>query len=102
MQTFLYLHTFIDLQTVCRYAMEGNTCVMARTRALMTETEREYIAGEVEVSDTKRYQAISRVRDRFESLEKDIDTLDEHHENLLAELRDIVCEEGAGAEEVDG
>ncbi|WP_458190819.1 hypothetical protein [Haladaptatus sp. NG-WS-4] len=66
---------------------------MARTRALMTETERKYITREEDVSDSKRYQAIARVRDRLEVLEQDVDALAEHHPKLLGELRDVVCKE---------
>ena len=65
---------------------------MARTRALMTDTEREYIARDVEVSENKRYQAIARVRDRFEKLEQDVEALEEHHPGLLEELREVVCD----------
>ena len=65
---------------------------MARTRALMTDTERQYIARETEVSENKRYQAIARVRDRLESLDDDIDVLEEHHPELLAEVREVVCD----------
>lgn len=84
----------MHMQTMCRYAMSGaTTATMARTRALMTETDREYIAGETD-SENKRYQAISRVRDRFDELENDVEILEEHHEDLLGELRDIVCEDG--------
>lgn len=101
MQTLLYLHTFMDLQTICIYAMAHNAVVMARTRALMTETERQYVAGETDVSDSKRYQAISRIRDRFEALEADVETLEEHHADLLEEIREIVCEDGPATEEVD-
>ena len=66
---------------------------MARTRALLTATERNYIARDVDVEENKRYQAISRVRDRFDELEKDVQTLEKHHPELLKELRNIVCEE---------
>ncbi|WP_455448321.1 hypothetical protein [Natrinema thermotolerans] len=66
---------------------------MAKTRALLTETEREQIAGEH--GDQRRYQATSRVRRRIEEeLSKDIEVLEEHHPELLEELRDVVCEEG--------
>jgi predicted nuclease with TOPRIM domain len=67
---------------------------MARTRALMTDTDRRYIAGEADVDENKRYQAISRVRDRFDELEKDVEVLEEHHPGLLDELREVVCEDG--------
>ena len=66
---------------------------MARTRALMTDTERQYIARKTDVSENKRYQAIARVRDRLESLDDDIDVLEEHHPELLAEVREVVCDD---------
>ena len=66
---------------------------MAKTRALLTETEREQIAGEH--GDSRKYQATSRIRGRVqEELEKDVEVLKEHHPELLEELRDVVCEEG--------
>jgi len=63
---------------------------MARTRALMTETERELIAGEG--TDQRRYEAVSRVRSRVkEELTTDVEILEEHHPDLLEELREVVC-----------
>jgi hypothetical protein len=67
---------------------------MARTRAIITETERKYISREVRVSENKRYQAISRVRDRLEELRLDVSLLEKHHPQLLSELREIVYIEG--------
>ena len=67
---------------------------MARTRALMTETERERITGEEEVEDRKRYQAIAEVRNRInDELVQDVAALKEAHPGLLEELREVVCEE---------
>ncbi|EMA41945.1 hypothetical protein [Halococcus hamelinensis] len=64
---------------------------MARTRALLTETEREQIAGEQ--SDKRKYEAVSRARRRVnEELTKDVALLEEHHPDLLAELREVVCD----------
>lgn len=60
-------------------------------RALLTDREREIVAGEADVSDSYRYQTISRVRKRLERLEGDIEAL-EKHGDLAAELRQIVCE----------
>lgn len=59
----------------------------------MTKTDRQYISYEKDPgpSENKRYQAISRVRDRFDELEKDVEVLEEHHPDLLEELRDVVC-----------
>jgi hypothetical protein len=65
---------------------------MAKTRALLTETEREQIAGEH--GDNRRYQATSRVRRRIEDeLTKDVEVLQEHHPELLKELRATVCKD---------
>lgn len=65
---------------------------MAKTRALMTESERQRISGQEDVEDIKRYQAISRVRNRInDELTKDLQVLEEHHAELLEELRDVVC-----------
>lgn len=67
---------------------------MAKSRGLITDTERERISGEADVSDSKRYQAISRVRRRIrEELPKELELLEEHHPKLLEELREAVCEE---------
>lgn len=63
---------------------------MARTRALLTETERQQIAGEH--TDQRKYEAVSRVRARVEEeLTTDVELLEEHHPELLEELREVVC-----------
>lgn len=65
---------------------------MAKTRALMTDSERQRISGEANVDDNKKYQAISRVRNRInDELVRDVQVLEEHHPELLEELRDVVC-----------
>jgi hypothetical protein len=65
---------------------------MAKTRALLTETEREQIAGEH--GDTRKYQAVSRIRSRIgEELTTDVLLLREHHPDLYNELREAVCEQ---------
>lgn len=80
---------------VCVFAMsEQNPNEMARTRALLTKTDREQISKEGEVNENKRYQAISRVRNRVQDeLPQDIELLEEHHPELLDEIRAIVCDE---------
>lgn len=70
---------------------------MARSRALITDTELDRITGEEEVEDSKRYQAVSRVRRRInEELPKEMEQLEEHHPELLNELREVVCEDASG------
>lgn len=64
---------------------------MADRRALLTDREREIVAGDADVSDSYRYQTTSRVRKRFERLDGDLDAL-EAHGDLLDELREEVCD----------
>jgi len=60
----------------------------------MTDTDRVYISGEGNPSESQRMQSVSRVRSRIkEELPKDIEVLEEHHPELLKELRTVVCEE---------
>lgn len=64
---------------------------MARTRALLTERDRELLADEE--GGNRRYQAISEIRSRInEELETDVEVLKENHPELLEELREVVCE----------
>ena len=63
---------------------------MTEGRGLLTETEREAIAGER--SDSYRYKTRTYLRNRLEKVERDIDVLEEHAPELLEELRDTVCE----------
>ncbi|WEL22678.1 hypothetical protein [Halorhabdus sp. BNX81] len=67
---------------------------MAKTRALLTETEREQIAGEH--GDDRKYQAASRVRKRIEDeLTTDVEILRANHPKLYEELTDAVCDDTA-------
>lgn len=64
---------------------------MGRRRALLTDRERELIA-DTSIEDD-RYVAISRVRNKIEDeLPQDIEILENHHPELLAELREVVCD----------
>lgn len=66
---------------------------MGRYRAIMTDTDREYIQNPGNVAENKRYQAISRVRNRInQELTEDVEILEEHHPELLEELRHVVCD----------
>lgn len=73
--------------------MPPDTPCVGKYRAIMTTADRERISGEADAPDTKRYQAISRVRSRIEELETDVEVLREHHPELLEELREVVCDE---------
>ena len=63
---------------------------MSHGRGLLTETEREAIAGEG--SDSYRYKTRSFFRDRLDEVGDDIDILEEHDPELLEELRAVVCD----------
>jgi len=64
---------------------------MTRSRGLITFTERDRIAGKDDAEDSKRYQAVSRVRRRLnEEVTDEVALLEEHHPELLSELREIV------------
>ena len=64
---------------------------MARTRALLTETEREHLRSEK--SSSNQYQAVSRIRNRIhEELHTDLEVLEKHHPELYEELLQIVCD----------
>lgn len=65
---------------------------MAKSRALITEREREQIAGEH--GSTRKYEATSRVRSRVrDELGRDIELLRRHHPDLLGEIREVVCDD---------
>ncbi|RZH67128.1 hypothetical protein [Natrinema altunense] len=65
---------------------------MARTRALLTQTEREWLESDETESGSRRYQVVSEVRNRIEDeLTEDVTVLAENHPDLLEELRDVVC-----------
>lgn len=61
-------------------------------RGLLTEREREILIGDSDVSDSYRYRVVSRVRSKIENIDKDVNVLNENREDLLEELRDVVCE----------
>jgi len=54
---------------------DSEAVAMADRRALLTEREREIVSGEADVSDSYRYQTVSRVRSRLQRLEDDLDAL---------------------------
>jgi|APHM01.1.fsa_nt_gi hypothetical protein len=57
-------------------------------RALLTETEREAIAGDR--SDSYKYKTRSYLKRRIEKLESDVEVLENHAPELLADVQDAV------------
>mgnify|MGYP006873356463 CR=1 FL=1 len=72
---------------------------MSNGRALLTDREREIVAGEADVDDPYRYQTISRVRQRCSRLKGDLEAMEKHGE-LADEVREIIC--GESDQESDG
>ncbi|MFD1643684.1 hypothetical protein [Halohasta litorea] len=63
----------------------------------MTDTDCDNVAGVEDPDIHKRYLSISRVRNRInEELARDVEILEEHHSELLEELKDVVCLETDG------
>lgn len=72
---------------------------MGGSRAIMTDTERDRLAGVTDVDKIKVYQAKSRVRRRIEEeLTLDVEVLAENHTELFELLRDTVCADETGSE----
>jgi hypothetical protein len=62
-------------------------------RGLLTEREREILRGEADVSDNYQYRVVSRIRTKIENIDEDAEILAENREDLLEELRDVVCKD---------
>ena len=60
-------------------------------RGILTEREREILRGDADVSDNYRYRVVSRIRTKIENMDDDIEVLAENREDLLEELREVVC-----------
>lgn len=67
--------------------------VEGQYRGLLTERERKILSGEADVSQDYQYRVASRVRTKIENLDEDVEILSRHREDLLEELRDVVCED---------
>lgn len=64
---------------------------MAVGRALLTDRERDILAGEADVSDNYRYKVESVARTRVRALERDVDVLKTEYPEIYDSLRDVVC-----------
>lgn len=62
-------------------------------RSILTEREKEILAGEADVTEKYYYVVVSRVRNKIEGIEEDMEFLDDHHGDLGDELREVVCGE---------
>ncbi|WP_312908505.1 hypothetical protein [Natronosalvus caseinilyticus] len=67
--------------------------VMSSGRALLTDREREILAGDADVKDNYRYKVESTARQRIRDLEKDIDVLRENYPKIFEEIECMVCED---------
>lgn len=62
-------------------------------RSITTEREREILSGEADVDEKYFYTVVSRVRNKIEGLEDELEFLDEHYETLGQEMREVVCDD---------
>ena len=90
------LYTLVSIETksttIYGNGNETSRLVMARRRALLTDTERELLSSGNK-SD-RYYQAVSRVRTKInEELSEDIQIIEKHNPELIEELRGVVCED---------
>jgi hypothetical protein len=67
-------------------------------RALLTDREKEILAGDADVSDSYRYRVVSRVRSKIDALGDDVEFLQQHHGDLYDESVEAVCADNLGDE----
>jgi len=80
----------MDATVICM--SQDNSPGMSTGRGILTEYERECLAGEH--AKQREYESRSRIRSRLEGpLAQDIEHLKEHDPDLLKELREVVCDE---------
>jgi hypothetical protein len=72
--------------------LETELVSMKDGRSLLTDREREILAGEADVSDNYRYKVQSVARQRVRGVVDDVDVLREHEPEIFDELQEIVCE----------
>lgn len=72
---------------------ESQTMPEKDYRAILTDREKEILRGEADVSEKYYYRVVTRVRQKVEQVEEDLRVLDENHDTLGDELRDIVCDD---------
>ena len=66
---------------------------VARTRALLTANDREVLSAEKGDENRRRnvkWEVERRIKDE---LVTDVEVLEEHHPELLKELREVVCDD---------
>ena len=65
---------------------------MNNRRSLLTDREREILAGEADVSDNYRYKVQSVTRQRVQGLVDDVEVLRKHEPEIFSDLQEIICE----------
>jgi ElaB/YqjD/DUF883 family membrane-anchored ribosome-binding protein len=64
--------------------------LVTKYRGLLTDREREVLSGVADVDDNYVYQIRSRVREKIDRLEDDVQLLEQHHPDIAEELRAAV------------
>jgi hypothetical protein len=78
---------------------EAEPSGMSEGRALLTEREREALAGEE--TGSYRYKTRTYLRNRLEKLERDAELLAEHEPELFDRLQAAVCDDAVDAADAD-
>lgn len=79
--------------------VETEASAMSEGRALLTEREREALAGDE--SGSYRYKTRTYLRNRLEKLERDAELLAEHEPELFDRLQAAVCDDVDGGQALD-
>ena len=91
LERFLYAGTFGQYMGMATEADEH-----MKRRALLTDREREVLRGDADdVKDLSQYQSKirSRIKNRMDRLEEDVDLLEVLEPELAEELHDRICED---------
>ena len=67
-------------------------------RSLLTDREKEILAGKADVSEKYFFVVVSRVRKKIQGIEEDLEFLDENYDDLSEELREIVCDDPSNSD----
>lgn len=62
-------------------------------RSLLTEREKEILSGEADVEEKYYYVVVSRVRNKIEGVQQDLNFLEANNPDLADELENVVCGE---------
>lgn len=69
-------------------------------RAILTERQKEILRDPSSVSDSYYRSVVSKVRDKIDRLEEDLNFLDENHKDLAEQMQEAVCDGDSADDEL--